>query len=84
VITDKEVGWYKSHVPLQKLNDICKFGVRTVQLGLRGFEFFVLFFIIFFSIQFYLLFVPTIAHTYIKILNYITKAPTCFGAFAPH
>jgi hypothetical protein len=33
----------------------------------------------------YLLFVPTNTHTHIynKILNYITNAPTCFGASAP-
>jgi hypothetical protein len=33
----------------------------------------------------YYLFVPTNAqiYLYIRILNYITKAPTCFGAFAP-
>jgi hypothetical protein len=27
--------------------------------------------------------VPTNAQTYFKILNYITDAPTCFGASAP-
>ena len=37
----------------------------------------------------HLVFVPTNAHThifmyiYIYILNYITNAPTCFGACAP-
>ena len=41
------------------------------------------FFLLFFAIQFYLLSVPTIAHTCIKILNYIKKAPTCFDALAP-
>jgi hypothetical protein len=33
--------------------------------------------------NYYLLFVPTNAHTYIKTLSYITYAPTCFGASAP-
>jgi hypothetical protein len=34
-------------------------------------------------IVYYLLFVPTTAHTCIKTLNYITNAPTCFSASAP-
>jgi hypothetical protein len=36
-------------------------------------------------IVYYCLFVPTNAYiyTYIKILNYITNAPKCFGAYAP-
>jgi hypothetical protein len=34
-------------------------------------------------IVYYLLFVPTNAHTCIKTLKYITNAPTCFGAAAP-
>lgn len=42
-----------------------------------------IFFNFIFAIQIYLLFLPTNAHKYIKILNYITKAPTRFGAFAP-
>jgi hypothetical protein len=33
--------------------------------------------------NYYLLFVPTNAHTYIKTLNYIRYASTCFGASAP-
>jgi len=32
---------------------------------------------------YYLLFVPTNAHTCIKTFNYITNAPTDFGAAAP-
>ena len=43
VIADKEVGWYKSQIPFDKWNDVCKFGVRTVHPGLRGFEFFFFF-----------------------------------------
>jgi hypothetical protein len=34
--------------------------------------------------NYYLLFVPPIAHTYIKTLSYITYASTCFGASAPY
>ena len=30
-----------------------------------------------------LLFVPTYAHIFIKILHFITSFPTCFGASAP-
>jgi hypothetical protein len=29
------------------------------------------------------IFLPTNVHIYIEILNYITNAPTCFGASAP-
>jgi len=31
----------------------------------------------------WLLFVPTDTHIYIKTLNYITNAPTCFAVSAP-
>jgi hypothetical protein len=34
-------------------------------------------------IIYYLLFIPTNAHTCIKTSKYITNAPTCFGAAAP-
>jgi len=53
VITDKEGDRYNSHVPFEKLNDACEFGLRKAQLGLRGFDFFFLFF----AIRFYLLFI---------------------------
>jgi hypothetical protein len=75
-MADKEVGWYKSQVPFEKWNDVCKFGVRTVQPSSRGFDFFFIF--LQFRFIYYLLLVPTNAHTYIKTLNYITKSPTCF------